>query len=56
LYRACTTKNKTAAWCPTLLDNFGRPFDDEYGFWGFCEKDDFLDRGNSFKILKYIFV
>jgi hypothetical protein len=49
LYRACTTQNKTTAWCPTELDSFGQPLDDEYGFWGFCKQDDPLDAGNVIK-------
>ncbi len=44
-YRACTTENKTAPWCPTELDISGRPLDDEDGFWGYCNTKDPLDAG-----------
>ncbi len=54
-YRACTTENKTAPWCPTKLDISGRPLDDESGFWGFCDKEDPLDAGNVIIIHAAIF-
>jgi hypothetical protein len=48
LYGACTTAIKTEPWCPTKVDNIGRPFGDDEGFWGYCEKEDPLDISGNF--------
>ena len=46
-------ENKTAPWCPTEVDYLGRPYDDTYGYWGFCESEDPLDAGCVIRRIYY---